>query len=211
MNTRRKLLGLLSCLPCLPCLPFLPVGVRSARAAELAKTAKTTEGPFYPKSSMRRTDIDNDLVKIDQNVTDANGDIVYLTGQVTDTSNIPLSGLRVEIWQCDVNGKYLHPGDRNRTERDPGFQGFGHTYTDQSGQYEFRTIKPVSYPGRTPHIHIKVFRNDTVLTTQFYIKDHPENANDGLFNRLTLEQQKAVEMDFIESNDRNAAVVNVVC
>jgi len=202
MNSRRKWLKLLSLLPMWPL---------STLAETLAKTAKATEGPFYPKTSMRTTDIDNDLVKIDQNVKDASGEIVYLTGRVTDTSNKPLGDLRVEIWQCDVNGRYLHLGDSNQAERDAGFQGFGHTFTDQSGQYEFRTIKPVSYPGRTPHIHVKVFRNETVLTTQFYIKNHPENANDSLFKRLTSEQQKSVEMDFVDSNGRNTAVVNVVC
>ncbi len=202
MNSRRNWLRLLS---------ILPVWPLSATAATLEKTAKTAEGPFYPKTAMRTADVDNDLVKIDHKEKNAIGDIVYVTGQLTDISNQALSGLRVEIWQCDVNGRYLHPGDNNRTERDAGFQGFGHTFTDESGQYEFRTIKPVSYPGRAPHIHVKVFGDETVLTTQFYIKDHPENSNDVLFKRLSAGEQKAVEMDFIETNDRIAAVVDVVC
>lgn len=201
-NPRRKWLRLMSLLPALPL---------SATAANLAKTAKATEGPFYPEPSMRSADIDNDLVKIEQSVNKAGGEIVYLTGMVTDTSNEPLSNLRVEIWQCDVNGRYLHTGDNNRAERDTGFQGFGHTYTDQSGRYEFKTIKPVSYPGRTPHIHVKVFRDESVLTTQFYIKEHNDNAKDVLFNRLTAEQQKSVEMDFIVVNGKNTASVNIVC
>lgn len=206
-NPRRKWLRLMSLLPTLPL---------SAAAANLAKTAKATEGPFYPEPSMRSADIDNDLVKIEQSVNEAGGEIVYLTGVVTDTSNEPLSNLKVEIWQCDVNGRYLHTGDSssgnsNRAERDAGFQGFGHTYTDQSGRYDFKTIKPVSYPGRTPHIHVKVFRDESVLTTQFYIKDHSENAKDGLFNRLTVDQQKSVEMDFIDLNGKNTASVNIVC
>jgi len=202
MNPRRKWIGLLSLLPMVPL---------SAKAATMAKTAKATEGPFYPKPSMRTADVDNDLVKVEQNVNEAGGEIVYLTGTVTDTSNNPLGNLRVEIWQCDVNGRYLHSGDNNQAKRDAAFQGFGHTYTDQSGHYEFKTIKPVSYPGRTPHIHVKVFRDNTVLTTQFYIKDHPENAKDSLFNRLTTEQQRSVEMDFIALDSRNTANVNIVC
>ena len=126
MNSRRKWLRLIG---------LLPVWPLSASAATLAKTAKATEGPFYPESSMRTADVDNDLVKIDQSVKDANGEIVYLTGTVTDTASEPLSDLRIEIWQCDVNGRYLHTGDRNQAERDAGFQGFGHAYTDQSGHY----------------------------------------------------------------------------
>jgi len=201
MNSRRKWLGILGFLPLLPL---------STSASTLAKTAKTSEGPFYPESDMRTHDIDNDLVKIDQHVKDANGEILYLTGRVTDTSSNPLNGLRMEIWQCDINGRYLHTNDRNQAKRDTGFQGFGHTYTDQAGQFEFRTIKPVSYPGRTPHIHVKLFKIDSILTTQLYVKDHPENTKDSLFKRLSSEQQKAVEMDFIKSNDRTTAVVHVV-
>jgi len=160
---------------------------------------------------MRAADIDNDLVKIDQRVKQAGGKIIHLVGSVTDTSGTRLNELRVEIWQCDVNGRYLHTRDRNHTERDADFQGFGHTYTDQSGQYEFRTIKPVSYPGRTPHIHVKILRDDAiVLTTQFYIKDHPENERDVLFKRMTPEQQASVEMEFVEQGDKVLAQVNVV-
>ena len=201
MISRRKLLGLLS---------FLPLWPVSASAKTLAKTAKGAEGPYYPTSGMRKSDVDNDLVKIDQNVKQAGGEVVYLTGRVSDVSNNPLSGLRVEIWQCDMNGRYLHTGDRNRATPDSGFQGFGHTYTDRSGLYEFKTIKPVSYPGRTPHIHVKVFKDDAVLTTQFYIKDHPENKKDRLYSSLSADQRKSLDMDFKESNNRTTAVVNVV-
>lgn len=200
--SRRKWLRLFSLSTILPL---------SATAEELTKTATGAEGPFYPTPSMRTADIDNDLVKVDQNVKEAGGEIVHLIGRVTDTSTTPLSGLRMEIWQCDVNGRYMHTRDTNDTERDTDFQGFGHTYTDQSGQYDFRTIKPVAYPGRTPHIHVKVFRDDTVLTTQFYIKNHPSNAIDSLFNQMSPEQKAAVEMNFIEQNDKMVATVNVVC
>jgi len=204
MMSRRKWLRLLTLSPILP-------WSLSSSAAEIAKTAKAAEGPYYPKPDMRTVDIDNDLVKIEQRVKQAGGEIVYLTGMVTDTSGTTLSGLRVEIWQCDVNGRYIHTRDSNRAERDIDFQGFGHTYTDQSGQFEFKTIKPVSYPGRTPHIHVKVFGEKTELTTQLYIKNHPENENDSLFNRMTHEQQAAVEMEFAEQDDKKIAWVDVVC
>ena len=62
----------------------------------------------------------------------------------------------VEIWQCDANGVYLHTGSGNADKRDRNFQGFGRFLTGSTGEYYFRTIKPVPYPGRTPHIHFKV-------------------------------------------------------
>ncbi|MGI9456654.1 MAG: hypothetical protein ACR2NU_08835 [Aeoliella sp.] len=58
----------------------------------------------------------------------------------------------VEIWQVDGKGAYLHSRGESGQGREPNFQGFGRFLTGKSGEYYFRTIKPVRYPGRTPHI-----------------------------------------------------------
>lgn len=178
-------------------------------AADLTPSA--TEGPFYPSPAMRRADVDNDLVKIIGSVQEAGGEVVTLKGRVTDTDGTPLADHRIEIWQCDLNGKYLHSGDRQDIAFDPAFQGFGHDITDQDGAYAFRTIKPVTYPGRTPHIHVKVFDGDNeVLTSQFYIDGHPANGRDRIFNRLSTADAQAVSMVFETTNGVEQAVVDVV-
>lgn len=179
--------------------------------AKPVETPNATEGPYYPLPSMRYDDIDNDLVKIAEKTIKAGGEIVTLKGIVTDMEQSPLSGIRIEIWQCDVNGRYLHSGDSNAVSLDSGFQGFGHTVTNEKGEYAFRTIKPVSYPGRTPHIHVKVFKEEKVLTSQFYIKEHPQNRGDNLFRRMSTAQQKTVEMQFSARNNAIEAVVNIIC
>lgn len=173
-------------------------------------TPQTTEGPFYPTRSMRFADVDNDLVKVEGAVRDAGGEIITLKGVIVDKQGRPLAGHRIEIWQCDVNGKYLHTGDSQSTAYDQGFQGFGHDITDANGAYQFRTIKPAQYPGRTPHIHVKVLRgNQEILTTQFYIKDHPNNARDGLFNWMSADQQESVSMVFSSGDTGVETSVNV--
>jgi len=92
---------------------------------------------------------------------------------------------------------------------DTGFQGFGHDITDAAGTYRFRTIKPVAYPGRTPHIHVKVLDGSRErLTTQFYLKDHPANARDVLYRRLSGAQAAAVDMVFDETQPEPVAQVN---
>lgn len=73
-------------------------------------TPTSTEGPFYPKPSMRFDDIDNDLVNVEGSVNDAGGEILHLSGIVFDSKGQPCPDGRVEIWQCDMHGKYLHPG-----------------------------------------------------------------------------------------------------
>ncbi len=160
----------------------LPV---SGLAAAAVSTPSASEGPFYPTTGMRFEDVDNDLVKIAGAVEQAGGEIVVLSGRVLDKAGNPVAGARVEIWQCDVNGRYLHRGDRGWNSRDPAFQGFGHDLSAADGSYSFRTIKPVPYAGRTPHIHVKVLAgNRELLTTQFYLPDHPDIVRDLLYQRV---------------------------
>lgn len=173
-----------------------------------ALTPATTEGPFYPTAPMRFTDVDNDLVKIEGRVKQSGGEVIRLTGTVKNTNGQPMPGVRVEIWQCDVNGRYLHTGDRQQVAYDQGFQGFGHDVTDADGRYSFRTIKPVSYPGRTPHIHVKVLSaNEDLLTTQFYLKNHPGNNRDGIYRSMAADQADSVLMDVVQQS--GVAVANV--
>ncbi|NNE23084.1 MAG: protocatechuate 3,4-dioxygenase [Rhizobiales bacterium] len=177
-------------------------GLRPALAA-LTPTVRQTEGPFYPREQDLFADRDNDLVKIRDRVIEAGGEILYFRGIVKDTKGHRLSGARVEIWQCDANGRYLHGADKaSGTERDGGFQGFGSTRTDADGRFSFRTIKPVSYPGRTPHIHAKFFHpvSNNVLTTQYYIDGDPQNDRDGLYRRLPTNLRAQVTMKLV-AND----------
>jgi protocatechuate 3,4-dioxygenase, beta subunit len=159
---------------------------------------------------MRFSDDDSDLVRISDEVVDAGGEIVLLVGRVTDQASAPIEAARVEIWQCDVNGRYLHSGDRGGKARDAAFQGFGYSVADADGRYSFRTIKPVPYPGRTPHIHVKVLAGNRELTTQFYNAGEPRNQNDSLYNWLSDEDKRAVEMRFALLNNVPSARVDIV-
>lgn len=174
-------------------------------------TPAATEGPFYPTPAMRRTDVDNDLVRIMGMVQEAGGEVITLRGRVLSADDVPLEGLRVEIWQCDMSGRYLHSGDRQSIEFDAAFQGFGHDITGPDGSYSFRTIKPVTYPGRTPHIHVKVLDGGTeLLTSQFYIANHPANGRDRIFGRMSEAEAASVSMDFTTVDGEEETTVNIV-
>ena len=149
-------------------------------AEELIKTPPLTEGPFYP--DRMPLDTDNDLLVISDKTDLAIGTVTHLTGRILSSSGEPIRNALVEIWQCDNNGAYLHTRSGNAEKRDVSFQGYGRFLTDQKGQYYFRTIKPVAYPGRTPHIHYKVTKgNQHLLTTQMLIKGDARNEKDGIF------------------------------
>lgn len=180
------------------------------RAGANGLTPRAMEGPFYPTPAMRMEDVDNDLVRVIGLVEEAGGEVITLKGRVTDAEGAPRVGHRIEIWQCDLNGKYLHPGDDRNVTYDEGFQGFGHDITGADGSYSFRTIKPGRYPGRTPHIHVKLFDGEhELLTTQFYVAGEPENARDTLFRRMSEAEAEAVSMVYVETANGTETTINV--
>jgi protocatechuate 3,4-dioxygenase beta subunit len=165
-------------------------------AEELLRTPAQTEGPFYP--DRLPLDTDNDLLVINDTLTPAVGTVTYLSGRILDARGNALKNAAVEIWQCDNNGAYLHSGTGNAEAKDKNFQGFGRFVTGSSGEYLFRTIKPVPYPGRTPHVHFKIkLKGRDVLTTQCYIKGHPGNERDGIWRNMRDEKLRdLVTIDF---------------
>lgn len=160
-------------------------------AEELVRTPAQTEGPFYPDKLP--LDTDNDLLLLNDAITPAVGEVAYVHGRILDARGRPIRGAAVEIWQCDSNGAYLHSETDNREKRDPHFQGFGRFVTGTTGEYLFRTIKPVAYPGRTPHIHYQVKRNGReLLTTQCYVAGDPRNQRDGIWKAIGDEKARAL-------------------
>lgn len=158
-----------------------PLGIaRTPAAAILPLTPRQTAGPFYPVSIP--PDSDNDLVHVAGRSAPAGGTVTQITGQVLGRNGGKLAGAQVEIWQCDANGRYHHPGDtRDGRPRDENFQGYGRTVTDHAGRYQFLTIRPVPYPGRTPHIHFAVSGRDfEPFVTQMYVAGEPQNERDPL-------------------------------
>ena len=156
--------------------------LRHAWAAMLPTPAQTP-GPFYPEQLP--LDSDNDLVRVEGQAAQALGAVTHIGGRVLDSNGRPISGARIEIWQCDANGRYHHPRDDNPAPLDMGFQGYGQTSSAADGGYRFRTIRPVPYPGRTPHIHFAVIPPGAEpLVTQMYVAGEPGNATDFILNRI---------------------------
>ncbi len=167
-----------------------------AEELELVKTPRQTEGPFYPNKLP--LDTDNDLLIINDSITPAVGSVTHLSGRILDAKGSPIRNALVEIWQVDNKGAYLHTGSANYKERDTNFQGFGRFLTGSSGEYYFRTIKPVPYPGRTPHIHFKIKKGSKELfTTQCYIKGEPGNERDGILRSIRdTKARESIVVDF---------------
>lgn len=186
-NTRRGALQHGLAATALVALPALWLGPRARQPAERRLTPSQTEGPYYPVRLP--DDHDADLLRSGARRYQ-HGQPTWLEGQVTDPAGQPLRGAAVEIWQCDHNGRYHHPGDGNQA--DPNFQGFGRVSVDAQGRYRFRTLRPVTYGGRAPHIHLKVrLGSRELLTTQVYVQGEPRNERDMLWRSIRNEADRA--------------------
>lgn len=183
-------------------------GFGALSAAAWAQAARRplpamTEGPFYPAAKWRDrdpsyTDWDADLTQVrraGQTLT-ARGEHLGLALTVVDTRGRALDNAEVEIWQCDVLAAYRHPRVRVAADRmDPGFQGYGAARSDKAGELRFRTIRPVAYPGRTPHIHVKLRHGSFgEVTSQLFVADDPGNERDFLWRNLSEAEQAVTAM-----------------
>lgn len=185
-SRRKLLLGIGSLL-------MMPAAVHA-----LVPTPSGPAGPFYPDRPP--ADDDSDLTRVVGRSGVAAGEHTELEGRLLDRNGNAIPGGRIEIWQCDANGRYHHPRDQGRA-LDPNFQGFGHTVTDREGRYRFRTIKPVPYPGRTPHIHMAVWvPGRDAFVTQCYVRGEARNAEDFIFRHVPADRRDLVLVDYVSAN-----------
>lgn len=178
-------------------LPVVWTSLRAQAAPERRPTPAQTEGPFYPVRIP--ADSDFDLLR-NGSATHARGQPAWVEGSVTDLAGRPLSGSVVEIWQCDEAGHYHHPGDGGKA--DPAFQGFGRVTVGADGRYRFRTLRPVPYSGRTPHIHVKVkLGTRELLTTQLYVAGEQRNERDFLWRSMGAQAREALTVPFVPAGE----------
>ncbi|MBL8329631.1 MAG: intradiol ring-cleavage dioxygenase [Rubrivivax sp.] len=171
-----------------------------------------TDGPFYPPRRWRlrdpsEADWDADLTRVKRGTQTftASGEHLALMTTVVDARGRALDEAEVEIWQCDAKAVYHHPDVRVADgASDPGFQGFGAGTTGKDGTLRFRTIRPVPYPGRTPHIHIKL-RHPSFgeWTSQLFVAGDPGNERDFLWRGLSTPARNvaAMQLQAVRSDD----------
>src|SRR5690348_563297 len=121
----------------------------------------------------------------------ATGQLIGVSGRITDEDGSPIAGAVVEIWQANSAGKYIHDMDRHNAPMDPNFTGEGRLITDAEGHFQFFSIKPGAYPvlesgwwWRPPHIHFSILGRSWMdrFVTQIFFPGEPLNETDLLLN-----------------------------
>jgi len=175
---------------------FTTPGLFAEALSSKQRTARVEEGPFYPPKLP--LDTDNDLIIVNDALTPAIGEIAHLSGHLLDSHGDPIRNATIEIWSVDAHGIYLADRD-NQARFDSHFQGFGRFLTGSSGEYYFRTLKPVRYSGRlAPHIHFKIKRQgQRPWTTQLFVKGNPGNDQDPIYREIgDARARESVTADF---------------
>jgi protocatechuate 3,4-dioxygenase beta subunit len=158
----------------------------------LPATGQETFGPYYPVRGPRGHDLD--LTHYPGKAGQALGQVVQLTGKVTDHHGNPLPNAKVTLWQANAAGRYTNPVDSNTAPLDPNFLGVVDFETAADGSYRLRTIKPGPYPEpsgtiRTPHIHFDLMHADYRLVTQMYFPGESLNQSDILLSTLAARRR----------------------
>ena len=152
------------------------------------ETADLITGPFYPRVKPRDNDADLTIVRGHQQR--AGGQLVQLSGRVTNLKGEPLRNVPIQIWQANTHGRYAHPSDPNtHLSLDPDFQGYALLRADNRGRYRFTTIKPGPYPTargdmRAPHIHFEIGGQIDRKVTQLFFPNEPLNGQDRHLNSV---------------------------
>jgi protocatechuate 3,4-dioxygenase beta subunit len=102
-------------------------------------------GPFYKTGAPERASTGRGLV---------------VTGTVRSAKGCgALPGATLEWWSADGRGEYSD--DLRATQR-----------SDAEGRFTYETVAPGRYPGRPPHVHVKVSApGHRALVTQLYPRD----------------------------------------
>ena len=150
-------------------------------------TSANMEGPYYKAGAPARPNL------IEPGMP---GQPIRISGRVFDQDCNPLPGAKVDFWQADANGVYDNAGYILR----------GYVVTGADGAYTLDTVEPGVYPGRPPHVHVKVFAPDgrELLTTQMYFAGSEtsrdvQTAPDLLVPYLGLDDQgrQQITFDFV--------------
>lgn len=123
------------------------------------------------------------------------GEPLFFTGTVVDKAGRPIAGAEVDVWHASTVGLY-----ENQDPSQAEMNLRGKFFTDEAGEFAFRSIKPSGYPlptggpvgrllaaqkrhpFRPAHLHVLIYKPGfKTITSQLYSADDPHLETDAQF------------------------------
>ena len=158
----------------------------------------------------------NNLLRKAGSFKKAKGEPLYIKGVVKDAFGVPISNVKIKIWQTNSAGKYQNLLNKFSPYYDKNFLTSGESITDNMGKYEFITVFPGFYDDRAPHINMVITHEKFgIIETEFYFKGHFLNEKDVQYLSYSEEDKKALTANVYYLDDKDykkgkIAVFNII-
>ena len=157
-------------------------------------TPAVSDAENYP--SQKTIIHSNKLVKPAGKSLPANGQYLVVTGRLTDENCVPISGAIIDLWQANVDGKYVYATKAELLNPYATFAGTGRATTDNLGRFTFHTLFPGAYGNRAPHLHFRVMHEDfSPLTTEMFFFGDRRNTADKVVSGMSYSQRQQLMGD----------------
>lgn len=197
LSRRRLLQYLLGSAVILAASPLLSQAAHAADDKFVIQCTDATpavSSSHYPGAS--RIILSNNLARPTGKAEDAAGQLIYLTGRITDEKCVPIANAIIDLWQTNPEGDYRFATREELLTPYPLFAGSGRAVTNNLGEYHFITLFPGTYGKNAPHIHLRVTHPDySALDTTLYFKGDERNAHDPRFLGLKPRDRQLLQAE----------------
>lgn len=194
--TRRKILGLaLGGTLALACSALSsPALAKDSFVIHCHAPTPATKSANHP--GRNKIILSNNLARPAGKAQNAPGQLLRITGRITDENCVPVSNAIIDLWQTNPFGEYRYAVRDELLNPEPVFAGSGRAVTDNMGRYEFTTLFPGGYGRNAPHVNLSITHPDfSSLTTTMYFRGDRRNGSDPRYTAIKRDSQALLLAD----------------
>jgi len=169
---------------------ILPDDNRNSQSTE--PTASQTVGPFFSIGMCARAMKNLVPARVSHGV-----EVITIRGRVLDGDGQGVPDAILELWRADANGDFAARGGHSDGNGVP--DGFARIPTNESGEFEFQTLKPGPIASGTgeihaPHLVVLVFMRGLLrhLLTRIYFPQEAANETDPVLTAVPAQRRNTL-------------------
>lgn len=161
-----------------------------------------TTSASYPGTS--KIILSNNLARPTGKPLNAAGQLLTISGRITDENCVPVANAIVDIWQANPFGQYRWASRDELLNPEPVFAGNGRAVTDNMGRYQFTTLFPGVYGRNAPHVNFRISHPDfSTLNTSMFFRGDRRNSDDSRFKAFKEDSQARLLADIMQRDPQN--------